>query len=73
MGCPETLSNDINLEPGDIVVVPRLDRIYISGRVLKPGAINLPRDHQLTLSQALSLVGGFATFAKEYGVYETRP
>ena len=60
-----SLSRDVVLQPGDIVVVPRLDRVYISGRVLKPGAVKMPRDHQLTLSQALSLVGGFAKFARE--------
>ncbi|MBA3708445.1 MAG: polysaccharide biosynthesis/export family protein [Planctomycetes bacterium] len=62
------LVKDIVLEPGDIIIVPRLDRVFILGQVTKPGAVNLPSQEPLTVSKAVSLAGGFDKFAKQGNV-----
>ncbi len=55
---------DAVLRPGDIVMVPRQDRIYVIGNVGQPGAVNLPTSESLTVSKAISLAGGFSRFAR---------
>ncbi|MBA2481484.1 MAG: polysaccharide biosynthesis/export family protein [Planctomycetes bacterium] len=65
---PSDLVKDIVLEPGDIIIVPRLDRVFILGQVTKPGAVNLPSQEPLTVSKAVSLAGGFDKFAKQSNV-----
>jgi polysaccharide biosynthesis/export protein len=65
---PSDLIKDIVLEPGDIIIVPRLDRVFILGQVTKPGAVNLPSQEPLTVSKAVSLAGGFDKFAKQSNV-----
>ncbi len=50
------------------MIVPRLDRVYIIGRVREAGAVNLPAQQQLTVSKAISLAGGFDRFAKQDAV-----
>jgi polysaccharide export outer membrane protein len=62
---PEDLGSDIRLEPGDLVVVPALDRAYVIGQVAKSGSIDLPAQSQVTVSKAVSLAGGFTRFARE--------
>jgi polysaccharide export outer membrane protein len=62
---PADLAQDIVLQPGDIIIVPRLDRIFILGQVTKPGAIDLPSQEPLTVSKAVSLAGGFDKYAKQ--------
>jgi polysaccharide export outer membrane protein len=60
-----TANKDIPLMPNDLIVVPRLDRVYITGQVMKPGAINIPSQETLTVSKAISLAGGFDKYARE--------
>lgn len=57
--------DDVVLEPGDIVVVPRQGRVYILGQVVKPGALSMPGQESLTVSRAISLAGGFERFARQ--------
>ena len=64
----DSLVSDIILHPNDIIIVPRLDRVYIIGQVGKPGAVNLPSQEILSVSKAISLAGGFSQFAKESDV-----
>ncbi len=64
----DSLTGDIELRPNDIIIVPRLDRVYIIGQVGKPGAVNLPSQEVLTVSKAVSLAGGFSQFAKQSDV-----
>lgn len=59
------MNQDIILQPGDMVMVPRLDRIFVIGRVRTPGALNLPGQGNLTVSKALSLAGGFEVYARQ--------
>ena len=46
------------MRPGDIVVVPEGDQIYVVGNVMKPSTIPL-RD-PLTVSRAIAIAGGTA-------------
>jgi len=62
---PSDLTHDIILQPGDIIIVPRLDRVFILGQVTKPGAVDLPSQEPLTVSKAISLAGGFDKYAKK--------
>jgi len=62
---PSDLTHDIILQPGDIIIVPRLDRVFILGQVTKPGAVDLPSQQPLTVSKAISLAGGFDKYAKQ--------
>lgn len=64
----DDLAQDIALEPGDVIIVPRLDRVYVIGKITKPGALNLPSQEQLTISRAISLAGGFEKFANQDAV-----
>ena len=45
------------VRPGDIISVPETDQIFVTGAVIKPGAI--PMRSRLTLLQALGIAGGF--------------
>jgi polysaccharide export outer membrane protein len=65
---PSDFAADVTLQPGDLVVVPHLDRIFILGQVTKPGAINLPSQDVLTVSKSISLAGGFDKYAKKGSV-----
>lgn len=64
----DSLVGDVELRPNDIIIVPRLDRVYIIGQVGKPGAVNLPSQEVLTVSKAVSLAGGFSQYAKQADV-----
>jgi polysaccharide biosynthesis/export protein len=61
----DSLVGDVELQPNDIIIVPRLDRVYIIGHVGKPGAVNLPSLEVLTVSKSISLAGGFSQYAKQ--------
>ncbi len=50
------------LRPGDIVIVPSADLIFVAGEVLKPNSYALREG--LTLTQALALAGGPSGVAK---------
>jgi polysaccharide biosynthesis/export protein len=68
----DSLVGDIELKANDIIIIPRLDRVYIIGQVGKPGAVNLPSQEVLTVSKAVSLAGGFSTYAKQSDVQVMR-
>jgi polysaccharide export outer membrane protein len=58
-----TPPGDVTLLPNDLILVSRLERIYLTGQVKIPGSIpsNLAN---LTVAHALSAVGGFAAYAR---------
>lgn len=64
----DSLVGDVELKPNDIIIVPRLDRVYIIGHVGRPGAVNLPSQEVLTVSKSVSLAGGFSQYAKQSDV-----
>jgi polysaccharide biosynthesis/export protein len=65
LAAPDLEAKDIILQPGDMVVVPQLDRIIVTGRVKNAGALNQTGIDHLTLSKAISLAGGFDAYAKQ--------
>lgn len=54
-------SQNPKLEPGDSIVVPLAEAVYVSGEVKKPGPIKYGAD--LTLVQALTQAGGLTPLA----------
>jgi polysaccharide biosynthesis/export protein len=55
------LSQNPKLEPGDSVVVPLADAVYVNGEVRSPGAVKYTGD--LTILKAITQVGGFTPLA----------
>ena len=55
------LGNNITLHPGDTIVVPIADSIYVQGEVKKPGTVRFSKD--LTVVRAISEAGGFTDLA----------
>jgi polysaccharide export outer membrane protein len=55
------LSQNPKLEPGDSVVVPLADAVYVNGEVKSPGAVKYTGD--LTILKALTQVGGLTPLA----------
>ena len=55
------LSQNPKLEPGDSVVVPLAEAVYVNGEVKAPGAVKFTGD--LTILKALTQVGGLTPLA----------
>jgi len=55
------MSQNPKLEPGDSVVVPLADAVYVNGEVKAPGAVKFTGD--LTILKALTQVGGLTPLA----------
>jgi len=55
------VSQNIGLEPGDTVVVPIADVIYVQGEVKKPGIVKSSKD--MTIVKAIAEAGGFTDLA----------
>ncbi len=55
------LSQNPKLEPGDSIVVPLADAVYVNGEVKAPGAVKYSGD--LTILKALTQVGGLTPLA----------
>src|SRR5690348_5156734 len=55
------MSQHPKLEPGDSIVVPLADAVYVNGEVKAPGAVKYTGD--LTILKALTLVGGLTPLA----------
>ena len=67
------LPSDVNLQPGDIVMVPPYaNSVYVTGNVMKPGALKLLPDDELTVYSAVLRAGGFSRFANRNRVYVLR-
>lgn len=64
----DDLREDVILRSGDLVLVPRLDRVYVVGAITRPGAQNLPSGEPLTVSKVIALAGGFDKFARQSDV-----
>jgi len=65
---------NIPIEPNDVINVPvdREIRVFVMGRVNKPGAIKAKLSEGVTLLQAIADAGGLAEGAKESAVMITR-
>jgi len=56
---PDTsLANNVQVYPGDLILVPRAGIVYVLGDVNKPGGFVMQDSGSITLLQALSQAGG---------------
>ncbi|MGH7278271.1 MAG: polysaccharide biosynthesis/export family protein [Candidatus Rokuibacteriota bacterium] len=55
------ISQNVQLQPGDTIVVPVADVVYVQGEVKAPGALKYSTD--LTMVKAIAQVGGFTHLA----------
>jgi len=53
-----SFSSDVELQPGDKVIVPRAGIVYVLGDVDRAGGFIMHDDGRLTILQALALAGG---------------
>ena len=67
-GAPE--SNKF-VSPGDIISIPEADKVYMTGQIIRPGA--LPLQGGLTLLSAIGQAGGFQPEADKKKVRIIRP
>jgi polysaccharide biosynthesis/export protein len=65
------LSQTMDVQPGDVIVVPPLDEIYVLGAVAKPGAY--PLDPDWNLLDIISRVGQGARAQERVIVIRQRP
>lgn len=65
------LKQNLVIEDGDVIYVPRAEVFYIHGEVHKPGAYRLERD--MTVMQAISVGGGITPRGSERRVQLHRP
>ena len=63
-------SGDVMLHAGDVVLVPEGQQVFIGGEVKQPGALLYAES--LTVTQALTRVGGPSEFARLRGAYILR-
>jgi polysaccharide export outer membrane protein len=53
-----SLSTDVQLAPGDKVIIPRAGLVYVLGDVGRPGGFIMGNDGKMTLLQAVAMAGG---------------
>ena len=54
---------NLYVQPGDIISLPEADQIFVTGFVMKPGA--LPLNGKITLTQAVGMSGGYSPEASK--------
>jgi len=57
------LSQNVQLQPRDTIVVPNAEYVYVHGEVKAPGQVKLTKD--LTITRAIAAVGGFTQAASK--------
>ena len=64
---------DANLyvQPGDIISLPEAEQVFVTGYVMKPGALQL--NTKITLMQAIGMAGGYAPEAQKKKIKLSRP
>ena len=65
---PGTYANDPIIQPGDHVVVSAARQVFVTGQVNRPLALELPTDTPITVSQAVTMAGGFTPTASKGNV-----
>ena len=66
-------AEDIVLQPYDVVTVDRAELIYTAGELTRTGGIELGEREYMTVTQALTMSGGFTRDAKRAKVRVLRP
>jgi polysaccharide export outer membrane protein len=54
----ETLGADIEIQPGDKIIVPRAGIVYVIGNVNRPGGFVMQNEGQISLLQAVAMAEG---------------
>ena len=57
-GAPESIENNVPIEPGDTIVVSKAGLVYVVGNVRQPGGFVMENDRAITVLQALALAQG---------------
>lgn len=60
------LTQNLRLQPGDTIVVPQAESVYVQGEVNKPGLLKYTKE--LTIVRAIASAGGFTEVANAKGV-----
>lgn len=63
----KSIENNIQVYPGDLVVVPRAGIVYVLGDVGHPGGFTMQNSGKITLLQALAQAGGASRSASMNG------
>lgn len=58
-------ATDSLVGPNDVIIVPKLDQVYVIGQVLRPGNFPISSQEALTVSKAIGMAGGFDKYAKK--------
>jgi polysaccharide export outer membrane protein len=58
-----SLTNDVQIYPGDLVMVPRAGIVYVLGAVNRPGGFVMQDNGKITILQALAQAGGASATA----------
>lgn len=66
-------AEDIVLAPYDVISVERAERVYVTGEVLKGGALELGERESMSVAQALAETGGMTPLAARDKVRILRP
>jgi polysaccharide export outer membrane protein len=64
-GQDATTVADVRIGPGDTIVVPRIDRIFVLGEVGRPGPVQIDGDKAFTITRAIANAGGFLRYARK--------
>jgi polysaccharide export outer membrane protein len=56
------LAQNVKLEPGDTIIIPNADSVFMQGEVKAPGPVKFSRD--LTIMTAIAAAGGFTPLAR---------
>jgi polysaccharide export outer membrane protein len=65
--------DNIAIESGDVITVPKGELVYVLGAVPRPGGFILSDRETTTILQVISLSGGFSQFASQKQVEILRP
>jgi polysaccharide export outer membrane protein len=69
----KTPSDNILIQPGDVVSIPKGEIVYVVGDVHRPGGFPLTSHESMSLLQAISLAEGFAPNAATRSAKILRP
>lgn len=57
-GMPDSMTNNVNVEPGDTIVVSKAGVVYVVGDVRQPGGFVMENSNGTTVLQAIALAQG---------------
>jgi len=69
----EDTSQNVALRPGDFIVVPRVELVFVIGQVAKQGNIQVSERETTTVLKAVALAGGLTPNAKPAAARILRP